>query len=315
MTELQFASSSSTTDSHPLRSGVPNVVGIIAGNGRFPLDLAREAKKLGHTVIVAAHRGETSPEIESLADVVQWIRVGQLGAILNLFKKSGVAFAAMAGGISRLRLFGGVRPDIAGIKLIARLGTTRDDVLLRGIATELERVGISVFGAAVLLPEAIPCVGTLTKRSCTAAEKRDAEIGWEAAHAIGRLDIGQTVVVFEGLVIAVEAVEGTDATIHRAGELARGNAGAGVASVPQNSRHVANGPVVVKCAKPQQDLRVDLPTVGIGTIQSMIIAGASALVIEAGKTLLLEPAEIVFAANSAGIAISSVGTIEQLRSL
>ncbi len=298
-----------------LAQGEP--VGLIAGNGQFPLAVARRLRELGASPIIAAHIGETSPEIESLTSDCTWVRVGQLGKILRCFKRAGVRHVAMAGGISRVRIFGGsgARPDWQALKLIARLGTVRDDVLLRGIAEVLCQSGMEVFGAAQILSKAVAEEGLLSRRSLDAGERQDARIGWEAAKAIGALDIGQTVVAYQGLVVAVEAVDGTDATIRRAGELTRkgelGPLSSALGRALTSSLELlagagggnARGPVVVKLCKPQQDERLDLPTVGRTTIDSMIAAGASALVIEAGKTLILDYDDVLSHANAAGIAI------------
>jgi DUF1009 family protein len=242
-------------------------------------------KAHGATVIAVAHRGETDQKLAGLVERCTWIRIGQLGKILRIFKSAGVRQAAFAGGICKPRLFGGVRPDFAALKLIARVGTG-DDAMLRGAAGEIERIGIEVVSASRLLPESVPAAGALTHRRPSAEEFRDGAIGWEAARASGGLDIGQTVVVARGAVVAVEAVEGTDAAIARGGELS-----------------ARKGSVVVKLAKPAQDLRVDLPAVGAHTITTMNNAGATALFLEAGKALLLDPETIIEAANRANIAI------------
>ena len=270
-------------------------LGLIAGNGIFPLEFARSARARGLEVVAVAHRGETSPELEGLVSSCTWVRVGQLGKVISVLRRAGVRQAAFAGGITRVRLFGGVKLDLRGLALVARVRSIRDDVILRGIAGELEQSGIAVFSASVLLERSVPAGGLLTRRALTAEERRSALIGWEAARLTGSLDIGQAVIVKDGVVVAIEAVEGTDRAIRRAGELA----GAGC--------------VVVKVCKPQQDLRLDLPTIGCGTIESMRTAGASALVVEAGRTLLLEPDETVRAADGAKISIFAAADEDALR--
>ncbi len=267
------------------KSDLRSPVGLIAGNGDFPRQVARRAKEIGLSVVAVAHRGETDPAIEGEVDECRWLRVGQLGSVISFLRKQGVRQAAFAGGISRVKLFGGVRLDWRGAALVARLRSVRDDVLLRGVAAELEREGIAVFGAEVLLGHALPPLGPMTARDLTAEERRDAAIGWEAAKAVGSLDIGQTVVVAGGLVVAVEAVEGTDRAIERA----HGLAGAGL--------------VVVKVSKPQQDARLDLPTIGVHTIEVLSRCGATALVVEAEKTIVLDPDGVARAANRHGIAV------------
>jgi len=312
--ETVLASNSSSTSLQPRRARSLNApigspIGIIAGNGTFPIAVVQRLNELGFRTIVIGHKGETNPEIEKIASECEWVRVGQLGKIIYTLKRHGIRLVAFAGGVSRVKLFGGARPDWRAIRLIARLGTVRDDVLLRGIAEELAHSGLEVFGAAQVLDRSIAEAGLLTRRGLGVQELADARIGWEAAKGIGALDIGQTVVTFEGVVVAVEAVDGTDATIRRAGDLTRrpkvgtflpfGSAG-------------SSGAVVVKVCKPQQDERLDLPTVGGQTIDSMIAAGATALVVEAGRTLILDWDEVVTRANSAGISILAVANLQQI---
>jgi DUF1009 family protein len=290
---------------------------------------------MGYEVLVVAHRGETDESIHASAHQVCWVRVGQLGAILSFLEAQRASYALFAGGISRASLFRGAYPDWQAVRLIARLGTIQDDVILRGIAAEIESRGVRVLGPRAFLPEFIPQSGLLTTRSLTEGEMRDAARGWRAATAIGALDIGQTVVVCDGLVVAVEAVEGTDRAIQRAGELTgrvhgRGHSGAtrfmqraqraagvglmamGAFATNQYRQRAVQDAigseslVVVKRAKPQQDPRLDLPTIGVNTIDQMKASGARALVIEAGRTLLLDPALVLPAADRAGIAILSV---------
>jgi DUF1009 family protein len=271
-------------------------VGLIAGNGTFPVEVARRAKERGLTVVAVAHRGETDPALESVVSKVRWVRVGQLGKLISFLRSHDVRHVAFAGGISRVKLFGGVSLDWRGAALVARLRSIKDDVILRGIAGELEREGLQVFGASLLLDRALPAVGPLTQRLLTVEERRDAVLGWEAAKVIGGLDIGQTVVAGGGLVVAVEAVEGTDKAIERAHQLA------------------GRGLVVVKVCKPHQDERLDLPTIGRQTIATCERNGVTALVVEAGKTIILEPDEVVREANRLGIAIQAVSAVAELAS-
>lgn len=260
-------------------------IGLIAGNGTFPLEFVRQAKTQGIQVYVVAHYTETDPEIETLADKTLWIRVGELGKLIKFFETNALKQVAMAGGIRRPKLFGGVRPDLRAIALIARLRSVHDDVLLRGVAQELENSGIEVIAATALLDKCVPSCGLLTSRDLTEMERKNAAIGVQAVRLIGQLDIGQCVVVNQEVVVAVEAVEGTDATILRAGELS------------------GKGSVVVKLAKPQQDLRFDLPAIGPQTIQNMQLAGATALVLGHRQTLMLEAPRVLELAQSANIAI------------
>lgn len=263
-------------------------VGLIAGNGQFPLIFAREAKREGYQVIAVAHRGETVEELETIADAVTWIYVGQLGKIIRTFQQAGVKQAVMAGGIRKVKLFGNFRPDLRGVSFLARLKSREDDDLLRGIAGELERDGIKVIESTFCLADIMPKVGALTRNQPSAAQQRDVEIGFAAAKEIGRLGIGQTVVVKDGVVVAVEAVEGTDAAILRGGSLAK------------------SGCVVVKVSKPQQDLRFDVPAVGVDTIKSMAQAGASVLAVEADRTIFLEKEALLAEAQRAGIVVVAV---------
>lgn len=271
-------------------------MGLIAGNGAFPVEFARSAQNKGLEVVAIAHRGETDQSLEKLVSKVLWVRVGQLGKTIDFFKRLNVRQVAFAGGISRIRLFGGIRLDLKAILLLSRIKSVRDDALLRGVASEIEKNGIEVISAGEVLEHCLPKAGVLTTRAPTSTELHDAKIGWDVAKAIGGLDIGQTVVVVDGLVVSVEAVEGTDAAIQRAGDITRAGA---------NKKRRSF--VVVKVSKPSQDLRIDLPTIGMNTISTMKKAGAGALVIEAGKTIMLDPDAVVREANQADIAILVVG--------
>lgn len=284
----------------PLKSPI----GLIAGNGDFPLAVAKNAVERGLEVIAVAHHGETSASLEDLVSSCNWIRVGQLGKIIAILKKAGVKQATFAGGIKRINFFGGARLDMKAISLISRLRSIRDDALLRGIAGELEKSGIAVFSASELLEESCPAAGLLTRRALSPAEKADALLGWDAAKGIGELDIGQLVVAYKGVIVAVETIEGTDMTLARAGEIAR----------TAGKLNPGSGPVVVKLAKPQQDLRLDVPAIGPQTIEVMKAAGLTALVIEAEKCVLLRPQEVITAASAAGIAIQVCDSKAMLQS-
>jgi len=264
---------------------ITSPLGLVAGNGSFPIELAKEAARRNIAVAAVAHRGETDPELEGLVKSCCWLRVGQLNRMLKFFRQEGVRQATFIGGIRRTRLFSGFFPDWRALKIIAGAGSVRDDAILRGVAGELESTGIEVIAPGVLLSKTLAPPGLLTRRALNPGEARDARIGWEAAKAIGALDIGQTVCVLEGTVVSVESIEGTDRAIQRARELA-GRAG-----------------VVVKLAKPQQDLRLDLPAVGPGTIETMRTCGASAIVLETSRAMILEPARFVELADQAGIAV------------
>lgn len=265
-------------------------IGLIAGNGRFPIIFAANAKQLGYHVSAVAHEGETEPELANHVDRIHWIKIGQLNKLIQAFKEDDISQAVMLGGIKKTHVFTTVRPDFRALALATRLALWKDDDILREIAAELEREGITIrestFGLQGILVEE----GTLTRRTPSQKEWDDIRYGWEVAKEIGRLDIGQCVVIKDRVVIAVEAVEGTDAAIKRGGELAK------------------DGAVVVKRCKPQQDLRFDLPAVGPRTIEVMQSVKASALALEAGKTVLLDR-EIMFdKARQAGIAVVGMKT-------
>lgn len=280
-------------------------IGLVAGSGTFPLEFARKAKEQGLEVIAIAHRGETDPDLESLTDKCTWIKVGQLGKLLKTLRRSGVQQAAFAGGIKKVGIFNGASLDLAGIQLIARLRSVKDDVLLRGVAGELEKFGIEVIPANILLDQSLPKEGLLTKRDLSQKEIDDALLGWEAAKGIGALEIGQGVVVYKGVVVAVEAIEGTDKMLARAGEL-----------ISQSQKRVeADCPVLVKVSKPEQDIRLDLPTIGPKTIESMEAAGIGAVVVESERTILLDPVQLVEQADQSGIAIRVIEGPHDLRQL
>ena len=266
-----------------------NKIGLIAGNGTFPLAFARAAKEKGMQVIAVAHEGETLPELADLVDGIFWVKVGQLGKIIHIFKEQGVADVLMAGGIKKTRLFGNTLPDLRGMALLAKMVHKKDDSLLRAVADELESEGIIVRESTLYLDSIIAQKGILTKRKPAKAERRDIEYGWQLAKEIGRLDIGQTVVLKDQVILAVEAIEGTDEAIRRGGILCGQDA------------------VVVKVCKPQQDLRFDVPAVGLDTIRALRDLKGSALAIEAGKTILIEKDKLIEEADAAGIAIVAVG--------
>jgi DUF1009 family protein len=260
-------------------------LGLIAGNGRFPLLFAASARRLGIEVVAVAHRGETPEEIASLVADLTWIRVGELGKIIRTFKRAGVSRAVMAGGISKPRHLAGLRPDVRGAAFLAKTRSLQDDVLLRGVAAELARDGIAVVESTLFLGDLVPRAGVLGRRKPSAREREDMRFGFRVAKDVGRWDIGQSVVVKNGAVLAVEGIEGTDAAIRRAGELARG------------------GIVVVKVSKPQQDLRFDVPAVGATTIEVLGAVGGRALALEAGKTIMLDRDALLAAADAADIAV------------
>jgi DUF1009 family protein len=219
-------------------------IGLIAGKGQFPLLFAQSARSQGLEVVAAAHQGETDPALEALAHRILWVYVGQLGKIIRFFKTNGITQAVMAGGITRGRLFKDFRPDLRSLLLVRRVGTGHDDRLLKALAEEFEQEGIRIEPSTLFMPDLVTPPGPLSRRRPTSAEQQDLDLGFRIAKEIGRLDIGQCVVVRRGVVVALEAIEGTDETIRRGGRLA------------------GPGAVVVKVSKPEQDLRFDVPAVG-----------------------------------------------------
>ena len=263
-----------------------HTIGLIAGNGQFPLLFAEAAKAKGVRVYAVAMVGETDKAIEEAADETHWVRVGQLGRMIRLFKGARVLKAAMAGGVRKTRLFEGARPDLTAVKILARCAVKRDDGMLRAIASEFEQNGIQIVDSTLYMPDCLAPAGVLTAERPGEREEADLAYGLKIAREIGRLDIGQTVVVKDGAVVALEAIEGTDACILRAGDLT-----------------AKEGAVVVKVAKPGQDMRFDVPAVGVRTIATLKKAGMTTLGVEAGRTLLLEPERLVAAADEAGVTI------------
>lgn len=272
-----------------MEKGQPTIdrIGLIAGSGKFPLLIAESAKRRGLKVIAVAHRGETMPELADKVDEITWIGLGQFGHLLSAFKSREVRHALMAGAITKAKMFVNVKPDLKGLEVIGKLLIFHDDDILRAVARELEKEGINVVSSTDYLPELLAPSGCLTKRKPSKEEMDDIEFGWMVAKELGRLDIGHCVVVRRKTVLAVEAIEGTDKAILRGGALAK------------------KGGVVVKVCKPKQDLRFDLPAVGISTVNAMSKVNASVLAIEAGKTLVFDKEEMIQLADSNGIAIVS----------
>lgn len=260
-------------------------LGLIAGNGRFPIIFADNARKLGYQVSAVAHEGETDPDLANHVDRIHWIKIGQLSKLIKAFKEDDVRQAVMLGGIKKTHVFTTVRPDFRTLALATRLALWKDDDILREFAKELEQEGISICESTFGLEGILAEEGTLTARAPSQKEWEDIRYGWEIAHDIGRLDIGQCVVIKDRVVVAVEAVEGTDEAIKRGGQLAK------------------EGAVVVKRSKPQQDMRFDLPAVGPRTIDVMSSVKASVLAVEAGRTIFLDRDLLLTKARSAGISV------------
>jgi UDP-2,3-diacylglucosamine hydrolase len=261
------------------------VIGLIAGNGSLPRLFARAARARGLKVVAAAHRGETDPSLAADVDALSWVRVGQVGRIQRLLQRAGVKEAVLAGGFVRMRALSRLRPDLGLFRVAARLRSIRDDALLRAVAEDFEAHGIRIVSPAGYLAELLAPAGLLAGPELDETAQRDVALGSEVAAALGRADVGQTVVVKGGHVLALEAVEGTDACIRRGAALG------------------GKGVVVVKRLKPGQDERFDLPAVGPLTLRVMAEVGARALAVEAGKTLLLEIETLLAEADKAGISL------------
>lgn len=277
------------------RTPQQGALGIIAGNGVLPAMVAIGARKLGRRVVVAALKGEASDELRLSADHFAEVPIGNLGAIVELFRNYGAAEAVMAGGVTKRRLLGRLRPDWLAARLLLRLRHFKDDAALRAVADILEEQGVTIVDASAFVPEALAPAGALSKRRPNAAEQADIEFGFGVLADLSPVDVGQTVVVRGGSILAIEAIEGTDACIRRGAELGQGRSA------------VARGGVVVcKAVKCGQDRRFDLPAIGLRTIEVCATAGVQVLAIEAGGTLLLDGAELVRAANRAHLSLVGV---------
>ena len=262
--------------------------GLIAGNGKFPFMVLQGALNSGAEMVVAAIREETDPEIERLAEHVTWVGIGQLGRMIRFFKQEGVEQAIMAGQVKHVQIFSRAVPDARMLKVLLKLPRRNTDALIGAIASELQNEGIELIDSTYFLQDHLPTAGTLTRRQPDKREREDIDYGLEIAREIARLDLGQTIVVRGKACVAIEAMEGTDDTIRRAGSL------------------VKRALTVVKIAKPNQDMRFDVPVVGVPTIEAMVEAGATCLCITAGKTLMFDRDEMIKIANAKKIAIVAV---------
>lgn len=261
-------------------------IGLIAGGGQFPLLFAQKAAQSGYTVVAAGFQSETDDALLEIVPEFKWLYLGQLNKLLKYFKGHGVTEAVMLGSIRKTNIFKDIRPDFKTLSFIAKTARTHDDSVLTAFADLMEKEGITMRASTFLLPELISPQGCWTRRKPDRAELKDIRQGWRIAREIGRLDIGQCLVISNGTVLAVEAIDGTDATIERGGRLA-----------------MNNGAVVVKLSKPAQDLRFDLPSSGAATIETMHRAGATVLALEAGKSLSFDREEMVRLADQYKICI------------
>lgn len=260
-------------------------IGIIAGGGQFPFMVADSARNQGFFVTAVAFEGEADPALTDSVDKIVWIRLGQLGKLIKAFKNNNIKKALMAGTITKRKMFEQVRPDLRGLTFISKFAVFHDDNILRALADELAVEGIEIVSSTSYLPEIIARQGCLTKRKPGKEEETDIRIGWNIAKELGRLDIGQCVVIKRKTVLALEAIDGTNETILRGGEIAGKDA------------------VIVKVSKPNQDMRFDVPSIGLETIKVMSRVHASTLAIEAGKTLIFDQTEMIELANKSGISI------------
>jgi DUF1009 family protein len=264
--------------------------GLIAGNGKFPFLVVEGAKKQGASLAVVAIKEETDERIEEIAEKIIWVGIGQLGKMISFFKQEAVERAIMAGQVKHVQIFSGALPDLRMIRMLWNLPQRNTDALIGGVADEMRREGIELIDSTYFIQDKLAKEGVLTKRKPDETERGNVEYGLRIANEIARLDLGQTIVVRARACIAIEAMEGTDAVIKRAGELAKGKL------------------TVVKVAKPNQDMRFDVPVVGVPTIEEMIKAGATCLCLTARKTLIFDEEEMLGLANRRKISIIAVAS-------
>jgi DUF1009 family protein len=260
--------------------------GLIAGNGRFPFLVLEGARAKGVDLSVVAIKEETDPHIDTAAGDVTWVGIGQLGKMISCFKDRGVTKAIMAGQVKHVQIFSGAMPDMRMVKMLWNLPRRNTDALIGGVAAELEKEGIELIDSTYFIPDHLAPEGTLTKRQPNNLEVENIKYGLHIADEIARLDLGQTIIIRSKACVAIEAMEGTDATIRRAGEIAKGKL------------------TVVKVAKPDQDMRFDVPVVGVPTIQAMIDAGATCLSVTSGKTLIFDRHEMLSLADANKISVT-----------
>lgn len=259
--------------------------GLIAGNGQFPFLVVDGAKRAGAELSVIAIKEETDPEIDRCADNVLWVNIGQLGKMISFFKSNGVEQVMMAGQVKHVQIFSGALPDARMLKMLWNLPKRNTNSLIGGVADEMAKDGIELIDSTHFIKDQLAEIGVLTKRKPTDIELENIEYGLQIANEIARLDLGQTIVVRAKACVAIEAMEGTDATIKRAGELANGKL------------------TVIKVAKPDQDMRFDVPVIGVPTIETMMAAGATCLSVTAEKTLIFDREEMLALANRNKIAV------------
>jgi DUF1009 family protein len=260
-------------------------LGLIAGNGRFPFVAAAGARRAGRKVVALAIREEASPELEGHVDEIHWIGLGQLGRGIEILQKAGAREAIMAGQVKHRQIFSGIVPDLKLLGVLARLAFQNTDSLIGAVADALAREGITLLPSVAFLGDQLATVGPMTRRQPDREERRDVEYGERVARVLAGMDLGQTAVVKHRAAVALEAMEGTDETIRRAGRIA------------------GPGTTVVKVSKPRQDMRFDVPVVGEGTLAAMHEAGARVLALDAGRTLLIDRAAFLARAEEEGVAV------------
>jgi UDP-2,3-diacylglucosamine hydrolase len=270
-------------------------LGLIAGNGRFPFLVAAGARRAGRRVVAIAIKEEAAPELAGEVDEIHWVGLGQFGRCLDALREAGAHEAVMAGQVKHRQIFSDVVPDLKLMGLLARLAFQNTDSLIGAVADALGREGITLVSSTAFVQDQLATTGAMTRGGPSRAEARDVEYGRKIALALAGLDLGQTVVVKDRAAVALEAMEGTDETIRRAGRLA------------------GPGTTVVKVAKPRQDMRFDVPVVGAGTIEAMREAGARVLAVDAGKTLLLDKTDFLSRAEGAGISVVGLEPDESSR--
>lgn len=272
-----------------------HALGLIAGNGTFPLLILKEARRRRIPVVTIAIREEADPGIQDLATPLHWVRVGELGRAVRILRQAGICRAIMAGQVQHKQIFRALRPDPLLLKVLSRLRARNPDAILKTVADVLSEEGIELMDSTTLLTSLLSARGVMGAHRPSAEESKDIDFGYRMAKEVARLDIGQTVVVKSAAVVSVEAMEGTDETIRRAGR-----------TVPSSR----GGLVVVKVARPSQDMRFDVPVVGLRTVEVMKEAGATVMAVEAGRCLLLEKDQLIQSADRAEIAVVGVTSRE-----
>ena len=264
---------------------LPETLGIIAGNGVYPQLVADAARKAGvNKIVAAAFTDETDPVLQQQVDVLEWMRVGQLGRLLKFFRGQGIHHAIMAGQIAPKNLFD-LRPDLKALMLLGKLKQRNAESIFAAVADELAKIEVDLLPATTFLEDSLARPGLIAGPKLSPRQEHDVELGWNVAKEIARLDIGQTIIVKNGTIVAVEALEGTNEAIKRGGTLAR------------------EGAVMVKASKPNQDMRFDVPVIGVETVRIAAESGVRVIAVEAGKTLLLERDAIIALANSSNMSV------------